>query len=72
MLILYRRMTCHDHSCRILSSELGYSINVEYAKTIVIKPFDLIAFKGRGGPIGRNPTVKNSENFSERNAKNFV
>jgi len=25
-----------------------------------------------GGPIGKNSIVKNSENFSERNAKNFV
>jgi len=28
--------------------------------------------KGGGGPIGRNSIVKNSENFPERNAKNFV
>jgi len=26
----------------------------------------------KGGPIGRNSIVKNSENFSERNTKNFV
>jgi len=26
----------------------------------------------KGGPSGRNSIVKHSENFSERNAKNFV
>jgi len=26
----------------------------------------------KGGPICRNSIVKNLENFSERNAKNFV
>jgi len=26
----------------------------------------------KGGPIGRNSIVKNSDNVSERNAKNFV
>jgi len=36
---------CHDHSCGKLFSELGFSINVEYSKLIVIKLFVLIVFK---------------------------
>jgi len=46
-------------------------IFLNFDNNIILQLF-LCILKEGGGPIGRNSIVKNSENFSELNAKNFV